>query len=220
MQTLFNRRLYLLAPLAVLLYTAIYGACTPGSDMTVSESDVVVTEYDTEFDFGSVKYYAMPDSVAALMLSPSYQVNPLLSPEQEQDIISLVRSNFSDRGYVRVDTNNTVTPPQFAVVVSAQVVSYWDLYSFRAWRPWGWWGWYWWFYPPTVEVEYSFSSGTIFVQMGEFAVLVPLVIEHKQAYWMGSQNGVLDDSSANVERRFSDGINQMFEQSPYLKTDL
>lgn len=220
MQTFFDRRLYLSVPLAVLGYAVMYGACVPGPDMTESESDVVVTEYNTEFEFGSVKYYAMPDSIVALTGITGDRETPLLSLEQEQDILSLVRNNFSDRGYVRVDTDNTTTPPQFAVVVCVQAVSTWDLYAIRAWRPWEWWRWYWWFYPPTVEVEYSFSSGTIYVQMGEFAVLDAMLIEDKQAYWMGSQNGVLDDSSANVERRYTDGINQIFEQSPYLETDL
>ena len=56
--------------------------------------------------------------------------------------------------------------------------------------------------------------------MGDFESFDPDAEDPKKAYWMGAQNGVLNDTSANLERRFSNGINQMFEQSPYLETDL
>jgi hypothetical protein len=220
MQTTFIRRLYLLAPLGLLLFAGVYGACTPGNEITASESDVVVTFFDTDFDFGSVKYYAMPDTIIILTADPDNPGDPLISAEDEQQILSLVRDNFADRGYERSDTNDTQNPPQFAVVVSAQAVDNYSVYSYYPYYPWGWWGYYWWYYPPSVGVSYAFTLGTLFIQMGDFEFFDPDENESKTAYWMGAQNGVLNDASANLERRFTDGINQMFEQSPYLKTDL
>jgi hypothetical protein len=220
MQTLLIKRLYLLVPLGLLLCAALYGACTPGSDITAAESDVVVTHYDTEFDFGTVKYYAMPDSIIELTADPDKPGDPLISPENEQEILTLVRDEFAKRGYQRVDTNDTQNPPEFSVIVSAQAVDNYSLYTYNPWNPWGY---YWWYYPPTVGVSYAFTLGTLFIQMGEFAPFDPDNPDEddpKVAYWMGVQNGVLNDSSANLERRFRDGILQMFEQSPYLKTDL
>lgn len=220
MQSSFIRRVYLLVPLALLLYAAVFGACTPGSEITAAESDVVVTLFDNEFNFGSVKYYAMPDTIVTLPADPDNPPDPVVSPEDEQKILELIRDQFADRGYVRVDTNDTQNPPQFSVVVSAQAVDNYSVYSYYPWYPWGWWGYYWWYYPPTVGVSYAFTLGTLFVQMGEFATFDPDDNESKKAYWMGVQNGVLNDTSANLERRFTNGITQMFEQSPYLETSL
>jgi len=220
MRTLFIGRPFLLVPVGLLLCAAMYGACTPGSEITASESDVVVTVYDNDFDFGSVKYYAMPDTIIILTADPDDPGDPLISAENEQRILNLVRDNFAKRGYARVDTNDAQNPPQFGVVVSAAAVDNYNVYSYYPWYPWGGWGYYWWYYPPTVGVSYAFTLGTLFVQMGEFASFDPDASDPKKAYWMAAQNGVLNDTSANLERRFTDGINQMFKQSPYLKTSL
>lgn len=220
MKTKFIRWLYVVVPLALMLFAGIYGACTPGSQITASQSDVIVTLYNNDFNFGSVKYYAMPDSIVLLTGDPDDPGDPLISPEGEQQILSLVESNFADRGYARVDTNDAVNPPQFAVVISAQAVDNYNLYSYYPYYPWGWWGYYWWYYPPSVGVSYSFTSGTLFIQMGPFASFDPDSSSAKSAYWMGIQNGVLNDTSSSLKSRFTNGINQMFEQSPYLKTSL
>jgi len=37
-------------------------------------------------------------------------------------------------------------------------------------------------------------------------------------YQTETMNGITDDTDANLRKRFSDSINQAFEQSPYLKT--
>jgi hypothetical protein len=36
--------------------------------------------------------------------------------------------------------------------------------------------------------------------------------------WRGVCNGVLDDVESSKVKRFTDSINQMFEQSPYLQS--
>jgi len=217
MQTSIIRRLYLLVPIALLLCAALYGACTPGSEITASESDVVATLYKTDFNFGSVKYYAMPDTVIELTANPDRPGDPLLSEENEQKILTQVEGEFLKRGYVRVDTNDTVNPPQFGVVVSVQAVDNYSIYSYP---PGCYWGYYCWYYPPTIGASYAYTLGTLFIQMGEFAHFDPDDSESKTAYWMAAQNGVLNDTSSNLERRFTNGINQMFDQSPYLETDL
>jgi hypothetical protein len=220
MQLTFLRRAYWLLPIVLLFCAGFYGACTPGSEITASESDVVLTVYDTDFDFASVKYYAMPDTIIVLTADPDNPGDPLISPDDEQAILDLIRTRFADRGYVRVDTNDAQNPPQFSVLVSAQAVDNYNLYSYYPYYPWGGWGYYWWYYPPGVGVSYAFTLGTLYVQMGEFASFDPDDSESKTAYWMGVHNGVLNDTSANLKRRVTNGINQMFDQSPYLETDL
>ena len=214
MHKLITRRMYLLVPVALLLVAVIYGACTPGNEITVAESDVVVTLFDKDYDFGSAKRYAMADSIFHITGDPDEPDSPLLSRDNDEAILNLIRSNFEGRGYTLVDTN-AVPAPDFSVVVTAQAVENWSLHSYYPWNPW--YG-YWWYYPPSVGVSYAFTLGTLFIHMGEPGQSDGE--DTKTAYWLAAMNGVMDDSSANLNRRVTDSINQSFVQSPYLKTDL
>jgi hypothetical protein len=199
----------------ILLVVVIYGACTPGSDITAAESDVVVTAYDNQFNFGSVKYYAMPDSMFQITSDPDESKTSDLPYQTQLQIMNLVEQNFTARGYERVDTNATPAP-DFVVILAEQKVTNYNLYSYYPWYPW--YG-YWWYYPPTVGVSYAFTLGTLFIQMGEVeANPDPDQASTKTAYWYAAMNGILDDTQANLEARFTDSINQAFTQSPYLKT--
>jgi hypothetical protein len=220
MMKFFSRRVLLLASFGVLLVALIYAACTPGSSITASESDVVVTLYDNQFNFDGVVTYVMPDSILHITGDSSQADSPLLSRENDQQILDLVANNFANRGYDRRPTSEAATV-DFQVLITAQAVEYWNLYSYYPWNPWypGYpgWGWY---YPPSVGASYAFSVGTLFVQMGEFEVNDGTGdIEPKVAYWYAALNGVLDDTSQNRKRRVTDGINQAFDQSPYLRTN-
>jgi hypothetical protein len=216
----FSRRALLLAPFGVLLVALIYAACTPGSSITASESDVVLTLFDDTFGFDGATTYVMPDSILHLTGDPDEPDSPLLSRANDQDILDLVASNFAARGYQRRPTTEAATV-DFQVLVTAQAAEVWNLYSYYPWNPWygGYpgWGWY---YPPSVGASYAFTMGTLFVQMGEFERNDGTGdIEPKTAYWYAAINGVLDDTSQNKQRRLNDSINQAFEQSPYLRTN-
>jgi hypothetical protein len=213
MHNLISRRMYLLVPVALLLAAVIYGACTPGSEITAAESDVVLTLYDKDYDFGAVKRYAMPDSVIHITGDPDSTDSPLISREYDDEILALVRSNFADRGYVLVDTN-AVPAPDFAVVVTAQATQYWNMYSY--WNPW--YPWYW-YPPPTVGVSYAFTIGTLYVQMGDLDLGVIEEDGPGTAHWSANMNGIISSGTGTTDRLF-DAINQSFVQSPYLKTDL
>ena len=208
------RRMYLLVPVALLFVAVIYGACTPGSEITAAESDVVLTLYDDNFDFGSVKRYAMPDSVMHITGDPEEPDSPLLSREFDDEILALVRSNFADRGYVLVDTN-AVPEPEFIVLVTAQATDYWNL---NTWYPWNPWCPYCWYPPPTVGVSYAFTLGTLYIQMGDYRLGTDEENPGK-AHWSANMNGIMSGGSGMDDRIFQ-GINQSFVQSPYLKTDL
>jgi hypothetical protein len=212
-----SRRVCLLVPVGLLLVAVVYGACTPGSEITAAESDVVATLYSSSFDFGSVKRYAMPDSIFRLVDEENGSDSDFLTREDEVRILAQIESSFEDRGYVKVDTNAT-PPPDFQVIVAAQAVDYWNLYTYNPWY--GWWGYYWWYYPPATGVSYAYTIGSLFVQMGDFEERSPDDDATRTSYWWGAMNGVLNDTSSNREKRVTNGINQMFEQSPYLKTDL
>jgi len=215
MHNLITRRMYLLVPVALLLAAVIYGACTPGTEITAAESDVVLTLYDKDYDFAAVKRYAMPDSIFHITGDPDSTDSPLLSRDDDDEILALVQSNFADRGYVLVDTN-AVPAPDFAVVVTAQATQYWNLQTWYPWNPWNPW---WWYPPPTVGVSYAFTLGSVYIQMGTFDLGVGDGESPGTAHWSANMNGIMSSGTGATDRLF-DAINQSFVQSPYLKTDL
>jgi hypothetical protein len=218
MKKLLKRRVHVLIPIAVLILAAVYlGACTPGSDITASESDVVVTVFDNKFNFGAVGTYAMPDSIFHLTDDPDNPDSDLISRKNDAEILALVESNFENRGYTKVDPGAS---PDFQVLVAVTAVEVWGVYSYYPWYPWypGY-PWYGWYYPPTVGASYQYTLGTLIIQMGEFFEEIPGEGETRTAYWMAAMNGVMDDTEQNRARRLTDGINQSFTQSPYLKSN-
>jgi hypothetical protein len=206
-----------LFPLGVLLAAAVYlGACTPGSEITASESDIVGTLYNNQFDFGAVMTYAMPDSIFHITGDDDEPDSDLISRDNDADILALVESKFEARGYTRVDPGAN---PDFQVLIAVTAVEVWGVYSYYPWNPWypGY-PWYGWYYPPAVGASYQYTLGTLFIQMGEYFDTIP-GDETPAAYWMAAVNGVMDDTSSNRARRLTSGINQAFTQSPYLKSD-
>lgn len=201
-----------LVPLGLLAVSVIYGACTPGSELTAAESDIVITLYDTDFNFGSVKTFSMPDTIYAIT-EESLKASEIDYADQRA-ILDLVASKFEDRGYQLVDVAQS---PDFAVMLTEQQVDYWNLYSWVPWYPWYGGGW-WWYYPPATGVSYAFSTGTLYVQMGDFDEAPSDPEKAPDAHWYASMNGITNDTKSNVRRRVTDSINQAFDQSPYLKT--
>jgi hypothetical protein len=204
-----------LAALASLNLTS----CTPDSGVSAQESDVVVTRFDTEINFGAIKTYAMPDSVYHIVEEGDTST---LSRQFDDLALDLIRSNMEDRGYELVAGDD---PAQFDVVlvVRATDTQYWQVYSYYPGYPgWGWWGgWYPW-YPPYYGGGYAFTTGTMFVDMFD-----PDKVEEDpdtgepvvEVMWSGTINGVLDDSKSSKQQRLVDSINQMFYQSPYLESN-
>lgn len=196
-------------------------SCTPGDEITVQESDVVATLYDANADFGAIKTFSMPDSIVRLD-----EVNPDngVDVENEEEILALLTANLTARGYVLVDESSE-TPPDVVILVGATASSEWyydDWYPYwgwwGGWGYWGYWGAGWGGYYPAGTMDYAYTTGTLLVAMTDPG---DANIEDKTVpvYWFGAINGVLDDTKANLTGRVEDAINQMFEQSPYVKSD-
>jgi hypothetical protein len=209
--------------LAFILFAALASlgltSCTPNSGVSAQESDVVVTRYDTEVNFGAFRTYAMPDSVFHIVEEGD---TSKLSREFDDLALNLIRSNMENLGYQLVPGDDE---SQFdvALVVRATDTQYWQIYSYYPGYPgWGWWGGWYPYYPPYYGGGYAFTTGTFFVDMFD-----PDTVEEDpntgdlrvEVLWSGTINGVLDDSKSSKQQRLVDSINQMFYQSPYLETN-
>jgi hypothetical protein len=222
----------LVFPVGILLLDG----CYPNDSISVSQSDIVLTGYYDSVDFKSLSTYYLPDTVFPVRDDTTDK-----SPVPSSDLIlDQIEQNMSNYGYTRVYFEEGAEEPDIMIAVAAISTT---TITVGIWYPyypgWGWgWGWYkksgirdtdywyggWWgYYPPGwgwggVPYYSSYTTGTILMEMtnpADFRVIDNDTVT--PIYWAGGVNGVLS-SGSNVNR-IKNGIDQAFEQSPYLKTN-
>ncbi len=204
-----------------LLIAVIMVSCYPGGAEYYSDTDVVVTDYDSVFfATHTVKTYYLIDTINFMTDKPED-----VDHSYDQLILSTIKANLDEIGYVEVDTANS-TPPD--VLLTASVTTS----TTEGWAPGypyypggGWWwgypGWdWWWGYPGGYyPYYYSFSTGTLFITMGDpnhpieddkGDVKLPVV-------WGSAFNGMLSSSPQDMKKRIERSINQAFSQSKCFK---
>lgn len=219
-----NRSLVLPAQLGVaatILGMALtLSACYPiTSSLDTEDFDVAATLFDPNADFGAKRTYALPDSVVHLAGGAS--VNRLF----DALILSEVEANMNALGFTRIaepDDNN----PADVYILVAITSSDWVGYTEYAMDPyWGWYGFwpgyyspgYSLYYPwyPTAGVAYTYSTGSILIDMVD-PLQANTNSEQLPSIWLGVLNGLVADSQQNNADRISQGIDKLFDQSPYL----
>jgi hypothetical protein len=190
----------------------LLGACYPGDQLSVEEADVVVTIFDEHTDFAAFSSYAMPDSIVHIVVENG---DDLVSRAYDAEILAAVESNMLKLGY----TEETVpTDADVLMLVSATAREEVG-YAGYGWGAWGWyypyapsWGWGWYPWYGGGGTIYTYQVGTLFIQMLDPAQ-ADSTLERVPTVWIAALNGVANEA---VEQRILDGIDQAFEQSPYL----
>jgi len=226
-----NFMMALIIPLGIVL---IQG-CYPYDDISVGQTDIVLTGYYDSVDFTTLKTYFLPDTVFPVR-DDTTDKSPVPNSAL---IISDIASNMDAYGYTRVIDVDTANPPDLmiaviAISVTTVSVGYWYPY-YPGWG-WGWYkksasarsidyyyGGYPGYYPPGwgwggVPYYSTYTTGTLLMEMSDpndFEIIdgdsvVPM-------YWAGGVTGVL--TSGSDASRITGGIDQAFTQSPYLKTN-
>jgi hypothetical protein len=190
----------------------VLGACYPGDQLTTEEADVVLTLFDEDADFAAFSTYSMPDSVIHLAVTTVDDI----SRAYDAEVLAAVESNLTVLGFTRE------IQPEDADVLMLVAVTAREEIGFTGY-PWGgYWGWYY-PYPPSWGwgwypwyggggTVYTYRTGTIFMQMLDPA-RADSTLEQVPTVWVGALNGIVDEA---IEERILDGIDQAFEQSPYL----
>lgn len=222
-----RKRLRSLSPVILLVIgiaaSFLLSSCTPESDLPTPESDVVITLYNQQVDFGAITTFAMPDTIIHLVAEGD---SDQLSRKYDQAILSLIATNLEARGYVRIDEGSPDVP-DVLVLAGASALEFWYWYSYYpgddwSWYPgWGWWGgypgWDWSYPPPSYGPAYAYTLGTLFVTMVD-----PNKPDAGNTMittcWLGVCNGLLNPAGPSKLARLSDSINQLFTQSPYLRS--
>ena len=201
------------------------GSCYPGNEVDVEDLDVALTFYDETANFGGFTTYSMPDSVVVLdQLS-----NQTGTGKFDSEILARVKSNLQDLGYVE-EADPANNAPDVLVLVSKVLNNNVEAYSYYDW--WGFYGWYpYWgaypypygpgwspYYPWGGTVVYSYKTGTVLIEMIEVAAS-DATDKEIPTVWAGAVNGLVEGSDAEINARLTSTIDQLFDQSAYLKTN-
>ena len=212
---------------SILLLAVVFlmGSCYPSENLRVEELDIVATLYDTDLDYSIFNTYVMPDTIVQIgdPEDPGFIELPL---DNQDEILDQIRTGFENLGYVEeLDPGNN--EPDVVILVEVIAQENYILYTYPPGGWWGWWGWYPWYpgwgwgpgwgpgYCCGVGVQ-SYPEGTLIVDMldaGKLTGEEDLI----PAVWTGVLNGLLYES--NDPNRVPNGIDQMFEQSQYLRTN-
>ncbi len=200
-------------------------SCYPGGATDNSDRDVAITGYDLEYDFSVNRTYARPGEVQKIC-DEGEDCDPLTASMQAL-ILQTVDDNMSALGYTMVDDTPTANPDvRLPISVIESTTWYlWASYPPYWWGPgWGccWYPWYPWY--PSYGAS-SVTTGTVqidFVPRPQVGWPDPDGDGdgvRVSVAWSGAINGVLG-SVVPAEDRVTQGINQVFEQSPYLGVNI
>jgi predicted small lipoprotein YifL len=179
--------------------------CYPKGPVYYSDSDLTATNYDSGYLFGEDLTYALADSVIHVTDN-----NPsVIDRKHDQTILNQIEFNMNSRGFQEVED-----PFEADFIITSYI---WSTTTAGAVYPS--WGWY---YPgygspyyPWGGYVYSYTVGTVLVDILNTSGIdveegfIPIV-------WSGAINGAVSDSNSDTDKRIQNGINQCFEQSPYL----
>jgi hypothetical protein len=198
-------------------------SCYPGGAEYVEDTDLVYTNYDPDYDFGSVNTYYLSDSIQHI-------VDEGDEPDKSLDsfILDEIKGNLNALGWQEFNLDDTLTgaKPDIVVVSSLMVLTTYNIYYYP-WYP-GW-GYYWknsdgmnyygygWYYPwyGTSYVT-SYSTGTVIILFFD----PDNVDDENQKIglsWVGVLNGLAGSGKSSAMTRISKGMDQAFKQSPYLQ---
>ncbi|MEZ4412545.1 MAG: DUF4136 domain-containing protein [Gemmatimonadales bacterium] len=191
---------------------AVLAACYPDRASQPNVYSSVTTLYDTLFAFDSAVTFYMPDSVVHLGGTDN------ISHVYDSLIIATTAENMVGRGYTRT------ADPTAADLTLNPAVTVKNNYDYTIddwcaiwadWYPWICTGWI----PeyPGDVVGYTYSTGTLFIAMADLTGGVPPNPARPPVVWLAGMNGLVKNgSTAAIAKDIVDGIDQAFDQSPYI----
>ncbi|HEY6144020.1 MAG TPA: DUF4136 domain-containing protein [Flavobacterium sp.] len=187
--------------------------CYPDGPENYSDLDVVYTNYQDDYDFVSKSTYARPDKIVVdVEISLGDTTFVYMEDKYAIPILETIDNNMTKLGWTKVDISSTPDVLLTPGLMSSTTVfySYWYDWWYGGYYP-PYWGWY---YPPYVSVS-SYTTGNLIMTISDPNISSP--INKSPAVWVGSCAGVVS-WNYNVSR-VTNGINQAFAQSSYLKTN-
>ena len=203
--------------LAFALTAVAFCACQKEPSTSGLHKDYLVyTAYDTEADFGALDTYYLPDSI---LLIGAADKTEYWKDANALEIVNTVVGRMNAAGYTRTDDKDAanlglqLSYVQKVTYFVGYDYPYWWWYYPYYWTP-GYWGdWVGWHYP--YSVYYGYTAGSLLLEMLDLEAdresnkKLPVV-------WDSFIGGLLtSDAELNRQRTIA-GVEQAFEQSPYL----
>ncbi len=195
-------------------------SCYPGGPEYINDLDTAISVYDSDYNWASIseKTYAIPDDIRHIKDGEDID-----SPDETNDakIISKINEELQSIGLTLVDATDTAS---IDVVVTITIIEQNNTGS--TWYPGGgWWGgwypgwgpgWGWGDYYPWYPVYYSYKTGTVLIQKGDFKnrevvngkEIVPPIYE-------GAIDGLLQGNTLQIGQRIENGIDDLYNQAPF-----
>lgn len=213
---------------ALMTVAALWGCYPVDKDLTYKDTDITLTEYDKDYytpegqnHFQDFQTFVVPDTVVHII---EEGITDEISRAYDKFVLDQVKSNLLKLGYME-ETDPETNTPDIAVTVSVTTSEH-IVYN---WYPY--WAWFFVFvkkgdkgsasvednYPfqPYYGTEYSYTAGTLIMEMvdnegiSESTEEIPVI-------WAGVINGAVGGTEEDIKNRISTGIDQCFNQSPYL----
>jgi hypothetical protein len=198
--------------LAVIAVFAVLAACYPSGVESIGDLSTVTTSHDAGTNFAAFTTFAVADQVKFFEADGGANALP---PALGNPLIDAVVNNMSARGYTQI-VPTLLNQPDLALALGVTTVTYTNVYVDYGWCDyWGYyypycsgWGWY---YPPITGVT-QYDVGTLVIDMATNDA----VNARANGVWLAAVRGVLSGSNSTDVQRAVDGVNQAFNQSPYI----
>jgi hypothetical protein len=227
-----------LALLAGLFFTGCYKY---HDDVYLDELDITLTYYDQEVDFMTYTTFAVRDSVGIYSnYLKDNEIDDFYKPGGgSEKIREFVKQKFEDMGYTYVDSDQ---PADFYVNLFTAFIDNTYFVGYPGW----WYGYYpyysyyyYWWYPyygyGWYYSVYNYQSGSLLMEMAdgntvrdyqdwaedktpeEIQNADPDEVPEIHFVWQALVNGVAGSTAEYNRDRAERGVNEAFDQSPYLK---
>ena len=184
--------------------------CYPKGPEFIEDLDVVLTNFESGYDFRSKQTYALPDRIVMITGDKRQGEDPEYIPDATASLIlAQIDKNMTALGWQKVGVDQSpdllLEPASLESTTTLYYYDYW-YWWYGAYYPW--WG----YYPVSAT---SYSTGTLLMRLIDPEAVGangrPVV------QWTGAANGIMAWSYNST--RINKAIDQAFSQSPYLKTN-
>ncbi|WP_268124802.1 DUF4136 domain-containing protein [Roseivirga pacifica] len=210
-----------------LLCLLLVAGCYPNGAEYIDELDLVATIRDNSVNYDDYMTYVIPDTVMYITNDPDKEI----AESEEQLILTSVQDHFNSLGWQEsADPENNgsdvlITATLIDNVNVSVIYDWWSYWG--GWGGWGWYppyppgGWYPWYpwYPGGITTVYAYREGTLIIEMVDPNAGVnenDADTDPVPVLWSGSINGLLEGSQTSINARLAKGLDQMFNDSPYL----
>jgi hypothetical protein len=195
----------------------------PGASETYQDQ-IVATRYDTTAEFEGYSTFTVAPEVTFVDTASGGSPEQL-SDEVAEVLVEEVARQLAARGYEQVEPEDEPELGAKVTVVKGTVegidyASYWGGYGYYSPYSWGY------YYPYVVPVYYEYDTTVLKVDLVDVRDARPDdLVEQREsgetptdlrALWTSVVYGVLEATSVEEAQQAALGIDQAFEQSPYL----